>query len=102
MLSKLTQYQYDQIEDNATTTVGDAKTKKSYSKYLGGKVKALKFDYALKGWRNIFDKDGNQVSYTSDKKKLLPNAIRLKIIEKIDEDNELNEDEEEGEDNAKK
>ncbi|MBT5304935.1 MAG: hypothetical protein HOL31_07635 [Candidatus Scalindua sp.] len=101
-LSKLTQWEFDQIEDNSTITTTDSKSKKSFVKYLGGKVRSLKFDYALKDWRNVVDKDNKTIKFNSDNKKKLANWIRIKIVEKIDEDNELNEPESEAKDKEKK
>ena len=85
ILCKLTTQQVDWIDDNTSVV----STKTNDVRVMVGKVKSLKIEYALKDWRNVVDKEGKPVKCTSENKKRLPIGVREKLLEHIDEVNDL-------------
>ena len=85
ILSKLTTQQVDWIDD-ITSVVS---TKTNDVRVMVGKVKGLKIEYALKDWRGVVDKEGKPVKCTSENKKRLPIGVRERLLEHIDEINDL-------------
>ena len=85
ILSKLTTQQVDWIDDSTSVV----STKTNDVRVMVGKVKSLKIEYALKDWRNVVDKEGKPVKCTSENKKRLPIGVRERLLEHIDEINDL-------------
>jgi len=85
ILCKLTTQQVDWIDDNTSVV----STKTNDVRVMVGKVKSLKIEYALKDWRNVVDKEGKPVKCTSENKKRLPIGVRERLLEHIDEINDL-------------
>ena len=93
ILSKLTTAEVDRIDD--ATSIVQAKT--SDVKVMVGKIKSLKIEYAVKGWKEVVDKEGKAVKCTSETKRLIPLGVRERLLEHIDETNGLGKQDEEDE-----
>lgn len=90
ILNKLTTAEVDRIDD--ATSIVSAKT--SDVKVMVGKIKSLKIEYAVKGWKEIVDKEGKAVKCTSETKKLIPFGVRERLLKHIDEANGIGQPEE--------
>lgn len=93
ILGKLTTAEVDRIDD-ATSVVS---AKSNDVKVMVGKIKSLKIEYAVRGWKNVEDKEGKAVKCTSETKKLIPLGVRERLLEHIDERNGLGKQDEEDE-----
>jgi hypothetical protein len=100
-MKKLTSYEVDELDDNSTLTSSDS-SKSGEVKFLQGTLRKMKLDFAVVGFvKNIMSGD-KLAKFNKENMAMLPPNVRNKLVEHIDEKNELNPEKNEEDSKVKK
>ena len=87
VLRKLSAREVGEIEDSMTIT--ERLGEKVTVRFLAGTAGRIKLKYAIVGWKNLVDDNGNQAPCSDVNKDRLPAEVRSFLERQIDSDNGL-------------